>query len=122
VRKTFAAIGLCLSTIILPVSVIRDDSIAMPLLMLSCLFFGIYTSNVYAITQTMAGPRAAGKWTGFQNGFANLAGVAAPWLTGFIVQQTGRFYLAFAVSTAVVLASAACFIFGIGRIRQVEFR
>jgi MFS family permease len=122
VRKTFAGVGLCLSTIIFPVSIIRDDTIAMPLLMLSCLFFGIYTSNVYAITQTMAGPRAAGKWTGFQNGFANLAGVAAPWLTGFIVQQTGRFYLAFAVSTAVVLASAACFIFGIGRIRQVEFR
>ncbi len=122
VRKTFAGVGLTLSTIILPVSVIKSDDIAMPLLLLACLCFGCYTSNVFAITQTMAGPRAAGKWTGLQNGVANLAGVAAPWVTGELLQRTGQFYLAFVVATVVVLAAAACFVFGIGPIRQVKFQ
>jgi MFS transporter, ACS family, D-galactonate transporter len=122
VRKTFAGLGLTFSTIILPVAVIKSDVIAMPLLVLACVCFGCYTSNVFAITQTLAGPRAAGKWTGLQNGVANLAGVAAPWITGDLVQRTGQFYLAFVVATGVVLAAAACFVFGVGTIQQVKFQ
>ena len=56
----------------------RDEDLALALLTLACLAFGIYTSNLFAITQSLAGPRAAGKWTSFQNGFGNLAGVLAP--------------------------------------------
>jgi MFS family permease len=122
VRKTFTGTGLVLSTIILPVCVVHDERLSIALLMLACLSFGLFSSNVFAITQTLAGPRAAGKWTGLQNGFANLAGVVAPWLTGWVVQETGQFYWAFVVAAAIVLASAAMFVFGIGRIEQVEFR
>jgi MFS family permease len=121
VRKTFAGIGLTFSTIILPVALAHDARLAMALLMLACISFGIYSSNVYAITQTLAGPRAAGKWTSLQNGTANLAGVAAPWLTGWVVQTTGQFYLAFLLAAAIVLASAACFIFGVQRVERVKF-
>jgi MFS family permease len=122
VRKTFACTGLLLSTIILPVCVVRDETTSMTLLMLACTSYGLYSSNLFAITQTLAGPRAAGKWTGMQNGVGNLAGVAAPWLTGWVVQQTGEFYLAFVVAASFVLAAAAMFAFGIGPIKQVEFR
>ena len=122
VRKTFAGTGLVLSTIILPVSIVEDERVAVGLLILACLSFGLYTANVFAITQTLAGPRAAGKWTGLQNGFANLAGVAAPWLTGWVVDQTGHFYWAFVVAAGIVLASAGLFVFGIGPIAQVRFR
>ena len=91
------------------------------LLLISCFCFGIYTANVFAITQTLAGPRAAGKWTSLQNGFANLAGVAAPWLTGFIVQRTGEYFWAFAVAAAVVLTGAAIFVFAIERVEPVRW-
>jgi len=65
VRKTFAGTGLALSTIILPVLVlVRDERAAMALLFLACVAFGIYTPTMFAITQTLAGPLAAGKWTG----------------------------------------------------------
>jgi MFS family permease len=121
VRKSFAGWGLVFSTIILPVAVVPDNRVAMPLLILACTSFGAYTSNVFAITQTLAGPRAAGKWTGFQNGVANLAGVAAPWVTGFIVDQTHAFYWAFVVATAIVLCGAACFVVGIEKIEEVEW-
>ncbi len=122
VRKTFAGAGLSLATIILPVCVIHDEQTAMALLIVACLAFGLYTSNIFAITQTLAGPKASGKWTSLQNGFGNLAGVAAPWFTGWVVQHTGQFYLAFVAAAAIVLTSAALFVFGVGRIEQVEFR
>ena len=121
VRKGFAGLGLVLSAVILPVCVIRDERTAMALLALSSVAFGLYTSNVFAITQTLAGPRAAGKWTGVQNGFANFAGVLAPWLTGWVVQRTGQFYLAFVVATAILLSSAALYMFGVGPIREVAW-
>jgi predicted MFS family arabinose efflux permease len=121
VRKGFAGLGLVLSTVILPVCVVRDERAAMALLALSSLSFGLYTSNVFAITQTLAGPHAAGKWTGVQNGFANFAGVLAPWLTGWVVERTGQFYLAFVVATAILLGSAALYVFGVGPIREVAW-
>jgi MFS transporter, ACS family, D-galactonate transporter len=122
IRKAFTGIGLSLSTVILPVAVVRDENIAMTLLLASCVFYGIFAPNLFSMTQTMAGPRAAGKWTGFQNGFGNLAGVAAPWITGWVVQQSGQFYWAFVVAAAMALAAAAFYIFGVGTIEQVDFR
>jgi MFS transporter, ACS family, D-galactonate transporter len=122
VRKTAAGLGLTLSTIILPVAIVRDENLAMALLFASCLSYGIFAPNLYAMTQTMAGPRAAGKWTGFQNGFGNLAGVAAPAVTGFVVQQTGQFYAAFLVAALMALSAALLYVFGVGPIQQVDFR
>ncbi len=122
VRKSFAGLGLAGATIILPVAVVRDERIAMIFLILACIAFGAYSSTTFAITQTLAGPRAAGKWTAFQNGFGNLAGVAAPWLTGWIVEHTGQFYLAFVVAAAAALLGAAVFVWGIGRIEPVRYR
>jgi len=107
---------------ILPVALVQDNTAAIALLMFTCLSYGLFTSNLFAITQTLAGPRAAGKWTGLQNGFGNLAGVAAPWFTGWTVQETGHFYLAFAVVAAMALSGAFLFVVGIGQITQVEFR
>ena len=52
---------------------------------------GIGNSGIWAFSQTLAGPHAVGRWIGLQNGFANLAGVVGPALTGFIVDWTGHF-------------------------------
>jgi MFS family permease len=121
VRKTFAGLGLTCATILLPVSIVRDDAAAMALLLLACTAYGLFSSNLWAITQTLAGPRAAGKWTGMQNGVGNLSGVAAPWFTGWAVGQTGSFYVAFLVAALIALTGAAVFVFGIGPVRQVDF-
>ncbi len=122
VRKTFAGLGLTGATFLIPVVLVKDPIFSMSLLALACLFFGIYTSNLFAITQTLAGPAAAGKWTSFQNGFGNLAGVLAPTLTGIVVDKTGQFYLAFLVAAAFALTGAAMFVFGVGPIKRVQFR
>ena len=44
---------------------------------------GLSCSGVYAVPQTLAGPRLAGRWVGMQNCVANFAGIVAPVLTGF---------------------------------------
>jgi MFS transporter, ACS family, D-galactonate transporter len=122
VRKSFAGTGLALSTIILPVAYIKDETSAMVLLFCACAAFGIYTPTLFAITQTLAGPLAAGKWTGLQNGFANMAGVIAPVVTGWLVQSTGQFHLAFVVAAVIALAGAAVLTVGVGKIEPVQFR
>jgi MFS transporter, ACS family, D-galactonate transporter len=119
VRKTFTAGGLALAGICTGLSAIDGSVFCISFVMLAMLFFGAYSSNLWAITQTLAGPRAAGRWTGFQNFFGNLAGVVAPALTGFLLDRTGHFYWAFAVLTAVALFGTLSWLFLVGRVEQV---
>jgi MFS family permease len=64
---------------------------------------GASSPCVFAMSQILAGPRAAGRWVGIQNTCGSLAGVVAPWLTGFIVDRTHAFTNAFLVAAAVSL-------------------
>jgi hypothetical protein len=66
-----------------------------------------------------AGAQAAGPWTGLQNGFANLAGVAAPALTGFAVDRTGSFVAAMAITAGVLVVGGLAWVFVVGRVEQV---
>ncbi|MGA2133215.1 MAG: MFS transporter [Bryobacteraceae bacterium] len=121
VRKTFTVGGLTLSSIILAVVMVGDRDLSMALLFLTCIFFGMWSSNHWALIQTLAGPPAAGQWTGIQNGIGNLAGVVAPAVTGLVLARTGEFFWAFVVATGVVIAGAICYMFVIGRIEQVDW-
>jgi MFS family permease len=94
----------------------------MVLLMIACMSYGTFASSHWAITQTLAGPRAAGKWSGVQNFVANLSGVVAPAVTGLVVDRTGQFFWAFAVSAGVVLVGAAAYLFVIPSIEPVVWR
>ena len=82
---------------------------------------GISGSGIYAFCQILAGPKAAGRWTGFQNGFANLAGVVAPALTGFIVNRTGNFQIALSITALVSGLGALAWVFAIGPLEQITW-
>jgi MFS family permease len=69
----------------------------------------------------LAGPQAAGRWVGLQNGFANLAGVIGPALTGFIVDWTGHFRVALVITAGVCLLSGISWVFLVGRLEQVAW-
>ena len=75
-----------------------------------------------AFSQTLAGPHATGKWTGLQNGFANLAGVVAPALTGFLVDRTGKFLAPLAITAAVLVVGGLSWVFVVGRVEQVTWK
>jgi predicted MFS family arabinose efflux permease len=91
-------------------------------LLLGCLGFGTYTSNHWAITQTLAGPLAAGRWTSLQNGIGNLSGIAAAWLTGIVVERTQTYSPAFALAGVAALAGAFMWGVVVEKVDQVQWQ
>ena len=83
---------------------------------------GIAGAGTFAFSQTLAGPQAAGKWTGLQNGFANFAGVVAPALTGFLVDRTGNFLAPLAITATVLLAGGLSWVLAVERVEQVIWK
>ena len=70
------------------------------------IFLGIGCCASWAVTQTLAGPLAAGRWSGVQNFIGNMAGWVAPLLTGYLVDRTGHFEWAFYITAAMAFAGA----------------
>jgi len=122
VRKTFLVSGMLMCTLLLPAGEVADDRLSISLFALACFSFGMTTSNHWGVTQTLAGPSAAGKWTGMQNAFGNVAGITMPAITGVIVGQTKSFHLAFVLVAVMVTLGAASYGFLIGPIKPIRWR
>jgi MFS family permease len=122
VRKLYAAGGLLLcAAAILPAPLVTTSEASIVLITAACVFLGMFTSNVWAITQTLAGPMAAGRWTGIQNAIGNLGGVVSPLVTGWIVSETGSFSLAFATVTGVLLMGTIVYLISLGRMKPISW-
>ncbi|MFN8009088.1 MAG: MFS transporter [Terriglobia bacterium] len=122
VRKTFVVGGLVFGTLMFPAALVPDLRVSMALLVAAYLAFGTFSSNHWAITQTLAGPLAAGRWTGLQNGIANLSGVIAPYVTGLIISRTGSYYLAFSSASVILLVGAFCYFFVVREVVPVHWQ
>jgi ACS family D-galactonate transporter-like MFS transporter len=109
VRKAFLVTGLSLTAVFMLGVLSPRGEIAIVSLMTACFAFGIYASNLFALTQALAGAGAAGRWTGLQNACGNLAGIISPIFTGWILERTGTFAMAFVCAGAACLAGAASF-------------
>ena len=90
-------------------------------LVVTAVGMGMGNSGLWAVTQTLAGPRAVGRWAGLKNGCSNLAGVICPALTGFTVDWSGNFQVALGITAAVCLLGTLVWVVGVGEIRQVEW-
>ncbi|MBV8341570.1 MAG: MFS transporter, partial [Gammaproteobacteria bacterium] len=78
---------------------------------------GASSAGVYIMGQILAGPRASGRWVGIQNSIGNVPGMISPALTGFIVQRTGHYELAF---VAAAIVSALGIVGWIGMVPRLE--
>lgn len=121
VRRTFAVAGLWLTTLLVPAGMVESPRLSFALVVAACIFYGMFTSHIWLTAQTLAGPLAAARWTGLQNAFGNLAGVVAPMLTGWLVQETGTFASAFAAVGVVLLAGGASHLFVVGEVRPIDW-
>jgi MFS family permease len=121
VRKTFMGVGMTCAAAFLVGCVVSGPVLSVVMLVMAMASFGACSSCMWGITQTLAGPQAAGRWTGFQNFFGNISGVVAPALTGFIVDRTGEFFWAFAITAGIAMLGAWSWVFFVGPIRQVEW-
>jgi MFS family permease len=105
-RKKTAIAGLILCAVMLTVAARSGTTVGMVSLILAFVGIGLFTCNVWAITQTLAGPHLAGAWTGWQNAVGNMGGVAAPILTGWGVSASGSFFSAFAIASGMLVLAA----------------
>ncbi len=104
VRKAFVMGGMAGTGALFAGAGLTDGSTSIGLLIASGFTVGLSGTMVFTIGQTLAGPRAGGRWMGIQNMVGNFSGIAAPIVTGMIVDWSGSFATAFAV--AAVLSAA----------------
>ncbi len=122
VRKTFTAVGMGLASIISLVPVAHNTTLLTIVLVIACTAFGISYSNIWTVTQTLAGVSAVARWSGLKNFFGNLAGVVAPVVTGLVVNATGQFSASFVIIGAVCLIGAGSWMFVVGPIAAIDWK
>jgi ACS family D-galactonate transporter-like MFS transporter len=121
VRKTFLVSGTtCVGFCMAGVALVPD--LSSWLLILAGAAFGLVNSNQNAITQTLAGPVAAGRWMGIQNFVGNLAGWIAPALTGLLVERTGHYCWPFLIVAVVTWIGTLVWLFLVGRVEPVIWK
>jgi MFS transporter, ACS family, D-galactonate transporter len=121
VRKKIMAAGMLGAGAFLGPSALAGPILCVVLLMLVGASLGMSLSGLWAITQTLAGPRAAGRWTGLQCAFANSSGAVATAVTGFILDRTGHFFWAFGVTAGFCCLGALFWMFLLGPIEPVDW-
>jgi sugar phosphate permease len=106
VRKIFIVIGFAIASAIVPAGLVRDNDLAVWLLLISLCGLGLAVPNTWSITQACCAKRLVGTACGIQNFGGNVGGILAPWLTGAIAYRTGSFASAF-VLCGFILAGGA---------------
>jgi MFS family permease len=81
---------------------------------------GLIATNIFAVGQIFAGPRAAGSWMGVQNALGNISGIVGPIITGLIVDYLGGYGYAFACAASLSLLGALLWWKLIPEIRTLE--
>lgn len=121
VRKSAMVIGFGMAAVGLVVAPLAGVNSYIPWLLAVGFGCGMTGPGLYTFPQTLAGSEAVGKWYGWQNGFANFAGITGPWLTGFVLQHTGKFLGPFAITAGVCIVGALAWVFIVGRVEQVKW-
>ena len=122
VRRGFMVAGNLVMGAFLVAAVVAPRDASVWLLMLAGAGFGMVSPNIWAVSQTLAGPQAAGRWVGAQNFIGNLAGAIGPALTGILVDRTGNFFWPFLITGVVSWLGAAVWAFLLGPIEAVDWQ
>jgi MFS transporter, ACS family, D-galactonate transporter len=121
VRKTFVAGGAAAMGVFLAFAALAPGGAYLLPLMLSGLAFGLTISNFWVITQRLAGPLAAGRWTGIENFMGNLAGVVAPTVTGILLDRTGHFLWPFLIVSLLMIVAVLSWLVIVGPVEPVDW-
>jgi MFS family permease len=121
VRKAAMAIGFSTAAIGVAGCAIAGEGTYLGWLLAAGWGCGMTGPGLFTFPQTLAGRHAVGKWYGWQNGFANFAGVICPALTGFVLQGTGSFVAPFAITAGICVSGVLAWVFIVGRVAQVNW-
>lgn len=119
-RQLFVCVGLFACGIFMLATVmVQNVDQSNLLLLMAFISMGAWSSNHWALTQFLAGPATAGKWTGLQNCIGNFAGVLGPTVSGFALQVTHSFFAAFAIAAGFLLMAVVSYWLVIGKPNQI---
>jgi MFS family permease len=121
VRKSAMVIGFAMAAVGLIGCALAGGNSYVPWLLAAGFGCGMTGPGLYTFPQTLAGSGAVGKWYGWQNGFANFAGITGPAVTGFVLQHTGKFFAPFAITAAICICGALAWLLIVGRVEQVNW-
>ena len=91
VRKAFTIAGFVMASTEVFGALSNSVSVALFFAVFSLSGLGLATANYWALTQTLIPGGAIGRIVGIQNCAANLPGIVAPILTGWLKEQTGSY-------------------------------
>lgn len=91
VRKAFTIAGFIIASTEVIGALSDSVSVALFFAVFSLSGLGLATANYWALTQTLIPGGAIGRIVGIQNCAANLPGIVAPILTGWLIQTTGKY-------------------------------
>jgi ACS family D-galactonate transporter-like MFS transporter len=121
VRKAAMAIGFSMAGVAIIGCALAGQHSYLPWLLAAGWGCGMTGPGLYTFPQRLAGPEAVGKWYGWQNGFANTAGVIGPALTGFVLEHTGTFFTPFAITAGICVIGVVAWVWVVGRVEPVSW-
>ena len=110
-RKAFTIVGFVLAFSEVFGAFSHSTTTTLFLAVFSLSGLGLATANYWALTQTLTPASASARVAGIQNTAANMAGIAAPWITGILVQRTGSFNAPLIAVGFWLLVGIACYLF-----------
>ena len=108
VRVWFCAAGYFGSGAILLLLILPGREAVLPVLMLAVCSTGIGNANYWALSQQAAPANLVGRAIGYLNTISQLAGAAAPLITGWILGPEKQFGVALAIAGICPMLAAVC--------------
>ncbi|MGA2596220.1 MAG: MFS transporter, partial [Bryobacteraceae bacterium] len=122
IRLWFCAAGYLGSGAILLLLVLPGREAVWPVLLFAVCATGVGNSNYWAISQQAVPANLVGRATGYLNTISQIAGAAAPLITGWILGPQKEFGIALAIAGIAPIMAAVCLIYagasGLERMRH----
>ena len=122
VRKVFVITGYILGSSTLALIWVESSALALAILVFALAGIGLTSANYWALTQAISPRSFTGRAIGYQNTVSNLAGICAPMLTGYLVEQSGSFNSAIVFAATSLWLAAASYAFLVRESRAGEIK
>ncbi len=122
VRKVFVITGYILGSSTLALIWVESSALALAILVFALAGIGLTSANYWALTQAISPRSFTGRAIGYQNTVSNLAGICAPILTGYLVEQSGSFNSAIVFAATSLWLAAASYAFLVRESRAGEIK
>ena len=111
VRKRFVCVGFLLASALMALAWVEKGGPVLPILLASLMGVGIGAGNYWALSQGAVESELIGRALGFQNMIAQLAGAAAPLVTGLLLGPEQDFRTAILIAGGCPIISVVLLVF-----------